>query len=315
MLEVHATYEYAILRYTMCSVRGCKRKLTGFDVQDADNCPLDPPPFHIGIPESDNIPTRPLGIVISTALVVNQSPDGKQGGCQQGGRKRALLWHARGGDDSEEGRCVRGLAFLTEEDRKLPIIVADRKGIACRHFSYNSNPAKYQIPLTLQPGLNHLMYCISTRIQMLRLWELSITAKTLQHSVKGPTIYLPREKETKLSHYTYDDRQDTYVLDRLTEGHSQPIMNQMNERALKEGIPANITLVASATAPSSLTMLATLAAGSRGIHQQNKTLPYLLPYGKVHYNHLAHKVICDIPTLPPKNWNGRCYACCEEEEA
>lgn len=64
MLEVHATYEYAILRYTMCSVRGCKRKLTGFDVQDADNCPLDPPPFHIGIPESDNIPTRPLGIVI-----------------------------------------------------------------------------------------------------------------------------------------------------------------------------------------------------------------------------------------------------------
>jgi hypothetical protein len=26
-------------------------------------------------------------------------------------------------------------------------------------------------------------------------------------------------------------------------------------------------------------------------------------------------VICDIPTLPPKNWNGRCYACCEEEEA
>jgi len=302
----------------MNPARGCKRKLTGNDVQDTDDCPLDPPPLHIGISEDDDIPTRPQGIVISAALVVNQSPDGKQGGCQQGGRNRVKLWHARGGDDSEEGRCVRGLAFLTEEERKLPIIVADRKGwkgLVCRHFSYNFNPAKYQIQLTLQPGLNHLMYCISTRIQMLRLWEQSITAKTLQHSVKGPTIYLPWEKETKLSHYTYDARQDTYVLDNHTEGHSQPIINQMNDGAMKNGIPSNITLVAPSTAPSSLTMLATLAAGSRGIHQQNKILPYLLPYGKVHYNHLAHKVICDVPTPPPKDWTGRCYACREEEEA
>jgi len=268
---------------------------------------LDPPPTHIVIPDDDPIPSRPPGITTSAALEITQVDCVREGGCQEG--IASHFWHSRADRiDADDGRCVRGITFLTDKPRKIPIIVADREGVGCQHTPYFHQSSKYQLDLDLKPGINHLLYCITSRIQMLDQWEGEKRVKDVPHSVRGPTIYFPWEKNVSHTHFRHQEDGDTYVkygkmMSQKREDHEQPRINIMDDNHIRRRALRNVTLVSDNDSPLSLILLAKLSAGKRGFQD-----PHLvLPYDEVFYNQLNYKLLPHLPLLP--EGRGGCMTC------
>lgn len=259
---------------------------------------IDPPPYRFVVPDDDPVPSRPPGITTSTALEIVQVEKVREGSCQEG--IASFLWHSRSDRvKADAGKCVRGITFIADKPRKIPMIVADRQGVGCYHYPYHNQPSKYQLDLSLKPGINHFLYCITSRIQMLDQWEGEKSVKDLPHSRRGPTIYFPWEKNVSHSHYRYQEENDTYVkygkmMSRNREEHEQPRINIMDDEHLRMGVLRNVTLVSDNDSPLSLILQAKLSGGTRGL--QNSEL--VLPFDDVFYNQINYKLYPHIPLLP-----------------
>jgi len=255
---------------------------------------LDSPPFHIAIPPYDSLIPRPHGKVTSSALGIQPVSNLFDVSCYGG--PEFLDWHPASAVPN--GKCLRSISILSTEVYTLPLVILDREGVGCKSSFYHHNPCQYLLSLPLQPGLNHLLYCMYSRIQLIDYRstdEMDHNLDFMHPSIHGPTLYIPKTQGESLRNFSLSYDSYTEVFPSDANWHAQPIPNKMADYQveLAGGAYPTVYLFSTQGTVLPLWVWSKLAAGVDGFRlgDSHTGLHFPPPYHQQHYSLLRNRVV------------------------
>jgi hypothetical protein len=171
-----------------------------------DDYILDTPPVHT-IPPWCPHPRRQVGIAPAAALSIRKQPKGiTQYSCTT--IPGANDWHRPANDYQ---MCRDGIVIVSPWKVTLPLVVIDKKGSGCNNTRGGKCSSTYMLPYELEEGVNVLSWCDLLAIHSSER-ALIDHLSDVQHTTRGPTLFMPKMVDIRFERYDWDHQQNKYIL-------------------------------------------------------------------------------------------------------